>query len=334
MRRTVLAGVAVATVATVLVGGCASRSSAGAGGSTTQPSPPVPAKNDCSDFAAPIRAGSGMATPPAVGGLRAGAHPVSLLKCVQETQDVPGQGQWLVVNTVRSTGPVDGFVDALRAGYAKPPAPAPTEPVACAPIGYLPEWIVLIDADGAAYQIQIPYWGICPVPDPDVLKALAAVPTAVVSTERIRQTTSPGAESSGCTQQFAEMAFVNAQASGATTSRPFFAEPNAGKGIRACYYHLPNGADRVKPAGDYTSTATFTGSQATAIYDGLTNAPIAAAKSCAAPATEYAVLSDSAGGGDWSVVELDGCKLAASNAGSDRQAPAAVVAALAAAKER
>jgi hypothetical protein len=116
---------------------------------------------------------------------------------VEDTRDVAGQGQWLVVDTVRSTGPVDGFVGALRAGYARPGPPEPPDPkgpVACAPIGYAPEWIVLVDGDGAAYQVQIPYWGVCPAPDPDVLKALAAVPTAVVSTDRIWPAPSAGAK--------------------------------------------------------------------------------------------------------------------------------------------
>jgi outer membrane murein-binding lipoprotein Lpp len=333
MRRMVLASVVLATL---LVGGCASKSSgAGAGaspgGASTQPSPPVQAKNDCTDFAASVKSGHTDAAPPADGGLPAGAHPVSLLKCVEDNQDVPGQGQWLVVNTVRSTGSVDGFVSALRAGYSKPAQPTPKGPIACAAVGYTVEWIVLVDADGTAYQIQIPFWGVCPAPDPDVLKALAAVPTTVASTERIRQTTSPGAQSSGCTQQFAEMAFVDAQANGSTTTRPFFAAPNADKAFRACFYHLANDADKSKPAGDYEFSATITGSQGAAIYNGLASAPVATATSCAAPATEYAVLSTTAGSG-WSVVELDGCKLAAPDSGVDRQAPAPVVQALLAAK--
>jgi hypothetical protein len=321
-------------LATLLVGGCASKSSGAGGrpgGATTQPSPPVQAKNDCTDFAASVKSGHIDSAPPAVGGLPADAHPVSLLKCVQDNQDVPGQGQWLVVNTVRSTGSVEGFVSALRAGYSKPAQPTPKGPIGCPAIGYTVQWIVLADADGTAYQIQIPFWGVCPAPDPDVLKALAAVPTTVASTERIRQTTSAGAQSSGCPQQFAEMAFVSAQANAPTTARPFFAAPNADKAFRACFYHLANGADKVKPAGDYESSATLTGSRGAAIYDGLASAPVATAPSCAAPATEYAVLSTTAGSG-WSVVELDGCKLAAPDSGTDRQAPAPVVQALLAAK--
>ena len=334
MRRMILAG---AVVATLLFSGCASKSAgARSGGSpgsaTTQPSAPVPAKNDCSDFTASIKSGQTSSAPPAVGGLPAGAHPVSLLKCVEENQDVPGQGQWQVVDTVRSTGSVDGFVSALRAGYAKPPQPTPKGPIGCPAIGYALQWIVLVDADGTAYQIQIPFWGVCPAPDPDVLKALEAVPTTVASTERIRQTTSPGAQSSGCTQQFAEMAFVNAQSNGPTTTRPFFAAPNAGKAFRACFYHLASDADKIKPAGDYVSSATLTGSQGATIYDGLTSAPMATANSCTAPATDYAVLSNATTGGGWSVIELDGCKLAAPDSGPDRQAPAPVIQALLAAK--
>lgn len=335
MRRMVLASVVSATL---LAGGCASKTAgAGSGGShggvTTQPSPPVRAKNDCSDFAASFKSGRGAGATPAAGGLPAGAHPVSLLKCVQDNEEVPGQGRWQVVDTVRSTGPVDGFVSALRASYTKPAQPAPKGPFGCPAVGYGLQWIVLVDADGTAYQIQIPFWGVCPAPDPDVLKALAAVPTTVASTERIQQTTSAGAQSSGCVQQFAELAFVNAQANGpVAATRPFFTTPNSDKAFRACFYHLANDADKLKPAGDYVSAATLTGSRGATIYDGLMSAPVAAANSCTAPATEYAVLSDTAGGGDWSVVELDGCKLAGPDSGVDRQAPATVIQALLAAK--
>ena len=335
MRRTVLAGVVLATV---LVGGCASRSSGPSSGpgkavpATTQPSAPVKTKNDCTDFAASIASGRIGGSPSAVGGLPADAHPVSLLKCVQDDQNVAGQGEWIVVNTIRSTGSVDGFVSALRAGYVRPPQPTPKAPIACPAIGYTTQWIALVDADGTAYQIQIPFWGVCPAPDPDVLKALAAVQTTVVSTQRIRQTTSAGAQSSGCTQQFAEMAFVNAQSSASGTTRPFFSDPSSGKAFRVCFYRLAGNADKLKPAGDFQSAATITGSQAAAIYDGLMNAPIAAAKACAAPATEYAVLSGNAGAGDWSVVELDGCKLAGPDSGPDRETPAPVLQALLAAK--
>jgi hypothetical protein len=293
----------------------------------------VQTKNDCTDYTSSITSGDFAGSQSAPGVLPADAHPTSLLECTMATQDVPGQGQWQVVNTIRSTGSVDAFVSALRAGYVKPPQPAPKTPSVCPDIGYTQPWIALIDADGEVYRIQIPSWGVCPAPDPDVTKALAAVQTTTVSTERIRQTTSPGAQSSGCAQQFAEMAFVDTQFSGSGTTKPFFSGPNPAKTLRACYYKLAGPYDKVKPAGEFESAATITGSQGTLIHDGLQNAPVATVKACDAPATEYAVLSDGAGGGGWSVVELDGCKLAAPDFGPDRDAPAPVIQALLTAKK-
>ncbi len=335
MRRTVLAGVVMVTL---MASGCASRlvgsdTGPGQGVPTSGPSTSVQTKNDCTNFTSSVKSGNFEGTQSTAGLLPADAHPISLLECVLANQDVPGQGQWQVVNTVRSAGSVDAFVNALRAGYVKPPQPTPEGLIACPAIGYTQQWIALVDADGKAYRIEIPFWGVCPAPDADVMQALAAVKTTIVSTERIRQTVSPGAQSSGCAQQFAEMAFVKAQSSGSATTRPFFSGSNPAKALRACYYKLAGTYDEVKPAGDFESAATITGSQGAAIYDGLMNAPVAAVKTCDAPASEYAVVFGNADGGSWSVVQLDGCKLASPDSGSNRQAPASVIQALLAAKK-
>lgn len=339
MRRTVLAGVGVGVVVSALmVGGCASKPVASGGGPgqaviTSNTFAPVTTKNDCTEYAAQVKSAyTGPA--PKIGRLPASALPVSLLECVQDFQNVPGQGQSEVVNTVRSTGSVDAFVSALRAAYVRPPEPAQQGgSYSCPAIGYTQQWLALIDADGTVYRIEIPFWGVCSAPDRNVTSALAAVKTAVTSTERIRQTISPGAQASGCEQQFAEMAFVGAQVSGSAATRPFFAGQNAGKPFRVCYYKLTGTADKSKPAGDFESAATITGTPATTVYDGLTNAPTAAnAKNCTSPATEYAVLFANDGAGDWSVVELGGCKLAAADSGPDREVPAPVVQVLVAAK--
>jgi hypothetical protein len=173
------AAVTAALLATMTAGGCASRDDVDSGNGHVVPAathlPPVSAKNDCIDFAAAVRANTNQGRYPTPGDLPAQAHPASLLRCVEAPQDIPGQGQWWVVNTVRSTGSVDGFVSALRASYVKAPQPTPHGKIACPAIGYSPEWIALIDADGTAYQIRIPSWGVCGQPDTDVLKALGTV---------------------------------------------------------------------------------------------------------------------------------------------------------------
>ncbi|WP_370350932.1 hypothetical protein [Catenulispora sp. EB89] len=325
-------------MSTLIVSGCASKPVASDGGpgqavTTSNTFAPVKTKNDCTDYVAQITSAANGPSPK-IGLLPASAHPVALLECVQDFQDVPGQGQFSVVNTVRSTGSVDAFVSALRAAYVRPPEPTPQGGnYSCAAIGYAQQWLVLIDADGTAYRIEIPFWGVCPAPDRTVTSALAAVKTKVTSTVRLRQTISQGAQASGCEQQFAEMAFVGAQTNGPASTRPFFAGQNAGKPFRVCYYKLTGTADKQKPAGDFESAATITGAPAATIYDGLTNAATAAnTDSCTSPATEYAVLFTNGGAGDWSVVELGGCKLAASSSGPDREVPAAVMQVLVAAK--
>jgi len=131
------------------------------------------------------------------------------------------------------------------------------------------------------------------------------------------------------------MAFAAAQMNVPATTRPFFPGTNSSKDLRACYYLLLGAVDKhdLKPAGDFQSAVTITGSQAAVIYDGLMNAPVATAKSCDAPATAYAAVFAGAGHGAWSVVELDGCRLAAPESGPDRQVPVAVIQALVAAKK-
>ena len=340
MGRTVLAGVGV-FMAALIAGGCASKpvasgTSPGQGALTTSSlSAPVKAKNDCTEFTTQVESPTYTGSRPTGGRLPDSAHPVSLLQCVQTYQDVPGQGQWEVVNTVRSTGSVDAFVSALRAAYVRPPEPTPQgEKYSCAAVGDVPPWLVLIDADGTAYQISIPFWGVCRAPDRNVTAALQAVPTTIAATERIKQMTSPGAQAGKCDQQFAEMAFVGAQASGSAASRPFFSGPNPDKSFRACYYKLGADADKQKPAGDFETSAMITGTQGAAVYDGLMNAALATGtKTCTAPANEYVVLFGNGGTGDWSVVELDGCMLAAPDGGPDRQIPEPVWEALVAAKK-
>jgi hypothetical protein len=332
---------ATTLTATLLAGGCASRTSPGYTGTAPgrsplngAPSAPMLVANDCADFAATARTAGFGATQSPGGVLPADVHPVSLLKCSLDNQDVPGQGQWLVVTTIRSTGSVDGFVSALRAAYVKAPQPTPKGNFACADVAYVQPWVALVDAAGKAYRVEIPIWGVCPAPDPDVMKALGAVATKTVATERIQQTMSPGAQASGCVQQFAEMAFVDSQSGTSGASRPFFPSTSVpAGGLRVCYYKITGTYDKQKPAGDFEAAATITGSQAAAVYEGLMNAPVATAKTCDAPATEYAVIFDNASGGAWSVVELGGCKLASPDSGADRQAPAAVVQTLLAAKK-
>ncbi|MEY9859820.1 hypothetical protein ABH935_005453 [Catenulispora sp. GAS73] len=122
-------------MATLMASGCAG-TPVGPGAGTGQGVPssgsatPVQTMNDCADFASSVKSGIYEGTQSAAGVLPADAHPISLLECVMANQDVPGQGQWQVVNTVRSTGPVDAFASALRARYVKPPQPTPKGPIA------------------------------------------------------------------------------------------------------------------------------------------------------------------------------------------------------------
>jgi hypothetical protein len=331
-----LAGVLVTVVA--LSSACASGVVKTAPGSDPMRVIPTPvlAKNDCTDVVAASKSPPGLGNLGSGGGvLPADAHPVSLLQCKSELREIPDQGQWSVIDTLRSTGSIDAFVSALRAAYVKPPEAPPTgDRWGCSDVLYVAPPVTLVDADGTAYGVGIPFWGVCPAPDPDVTKALAAVPTTVVSTDLIRQVESPGARASGCAQQFAEMAFVIATQPGSSGSqRPFFSAPDPDKTITACFYTLDNNADRVKPAGTFQSSATITGSQGAVIYDGLMNAPIVTSASCKDPAAEYAAVSSGGSVGQWSVVELTGCKLAASNTGSLRQPAQAVLDALLAARK-
>jgi hypothetical protein len=228
---------------------------------------------------------------------------------------------------------VDAFVSALRAAYVKPPQEAVPGGHGCPAVGYIPQTVTLVDANGTAYSVGIPLWGVCPAPDPDVMKALAAVPTTVVSTDLIKQVESPGAQASGCAQQFAEVAFTATQLQSSGSQRPFFSGYDPDKAITACFYTLDPNPDPVKPSGTFQSSATITGSQGAVVYDGLMNAPVVTSTSCKDPAIEYAVVKPVESASEWGVVELTGCKLATSDVGSLRQPSQAVLDALLAARK-
>jgi hypothetical protein len=336
MRRSVLAGVLVTVVA--LSSACASglnTTAPGTGAGNAGPATtPVPAKNDCTDVVAAYKSSPGLGPAASPGGiLPADAHPVSLLQCKFGIRDIPDQGQWAVIDTVRSTGSIDGFVSALRAAYVKPPQQPAPGGNGCPAVGYIPQTVTLVEPNGTAYNVGIPLWGVCPAPDPDVTKALAALPTAVVSTDLIKQVESPGAQASGCAQEFAEVAFTATQLRSSGTQRPFFSAPDPDKAITACFYTLNPNPDPVKPGGTFQSSATITGSQGALIYDGLMNAPVVTSASCTAPATEYTVIKPVGSESQWGVVELTGCKLAATDTGSLRQPAEAVLDALLAARK-
>jgi hypothetical protein len=106
MRRSVVVGVLVTVVA--LSSACASGldkpapgTSAGNVGPATTP---VLATNDCTDVVAASKASGRLGPPASEGGiLPADAHPASLLQCKFDIRAIPDQGQWAVIDTVRST---------------------------------------------------------------------------------------------------------------------------------------------------------------------------------------------------------------------------------------
>ena len=325
------------------LGGCASRVTAHTGDGSIaappMPTTPVPTTNDCaalkadmSSNEAPSAVVFGYAGAPG-GYLPADFHPVSMVECRTRQEEVPGQGRWAVVDTLRSTGSVDTFVSALRAAMA---GPAPTRPAVCTDDLVMVPWIALVDAKGGAFHVRIPT-DYCDKPDKAVFVALGAVALKVVATDRVVQIQSAAGETAGCEDQWADLAMMNSANPGPTAPPttgapgPFFNIAGTTKNLKVCYYRLKPGYLPEKPMGTFQSGATLSGATSAAVYDGLAASPWA--KPCStAPISFAVVFTDEVKGVVSGVVELDGCRRASPNYGGVRQPTQSVIDALLAAR--
>jgi len=114
--------------------------------------------------------------------------PVSVERCVNSAQTIPGKGLWTTATLQRSTGDLTGLINALRQ-----PAVTHRPGTMCPALAVIPPQVVLISASGQKLIPRLPTNG-CGITDSQVLMALDALRWQPVSVRLI-------APISGATQQ-------------------------------------------------------------------------------------------------------------------------------------
>jgi hypothetical protein len=115
--------------------------------------------------------------------------PVTVERCVNGAQTIPGKGLWQTASLQRADSDLDALISALHqpSGTHKPGT-------ACPALAIIPPQVVLISATGQELIPRLPVSG-CGLIQSRVLAALAALPWHLVSVRLIAQI--PGASSTG-----------------------------------------------------------------------------------------------------------------------------------------
>jgi hypothetical protein len=179
-------------VAGALAAGCASAQTGAAGGHATAPAGPTAS-------ATPVPTVSGgKAGPgePACVGWPSGATstslpvsfvPVSVERCVNGVQTIPGKGLWTTATLQRSDSDLTGLINALR----QPPATHRPGSV-CPALAVVPPEVLLIGANGQKLIPRLPATG-CGVTQSQVLVALNTLRWQPVSVRLIAKIPGPAA---------------------------------------------------------------------------------------------------------------------------------------------
>jgi hypothetical protein len=114
--------------------------------------------------------------------------PVSVERCVNSAQTIPGKGLWTTATLQRSTGDLTALINALRQ-----PAVTRQPGTVCPALAVIPPQVVLISATGQKLIPRLPTDG-CGITDSQVLVALDALRWQPVSVRLIAQI--PGATKS------------------------------------------------------------------------------------------------------------------------------------------
>ena len=107
--------------------------------------------------------------------------PVSVERCVNSAQTIPGKGLWTTATLQRSTGDLTGLIDALRQ-----PSATRRPGTMCPALAVIPPQVVLISATGQKLIPRLPTDG-CGITDSQVLVALDALRWQPVSVRLIAQ---------------------------------------------------------------------------------------------------------------------------------------------------
>lgn len=246
--------------------------------------------------------------------------PTSAVLCQTRSDKRADGGEDIVAVEDKATD-ITALVHALR---------LPSQPLtdgACLADLPLVAWFALLDAEGRWVRPGVPS-DACGKIRIEVRDAVAGLRLTPVSKRAIREVVSAEANAAGCTQQWADMVWVETRSGGPWEDFTSDWLGNGGQ-TRLCRYRVPESEQRSgKPTGDFERGGLLTDTRWAKIRESIRKAvPV---RDCTTPAGRFAVLRRADDSGGIVYVELDGCRrvMVAPNSGrpSLTQADAALVA--------
>ncbi len=220
-------------------------------------------------------------------------QPVAVVICGQRIERRPGGGEDLLAVEERA-GDVTALVGALRLPSAERTDGFCTMEQVTVP------WFALLDEQGRWIRPGVPA-DPCGKPRPEVRAAFDRLSLERVSSRVQRQVETDQAAKAGCSQTYADMAWV-AGVHGMSGGKADI--PGAEATVRRCVYRVPESErGSPKPAGDFQSGGPLPAGEWAAVRTELAGAGPAAG--CTTPSSRFAVLHGPAG---QIYVEADGCR--------------------------
>jgi hypothetical protein len=262
---------------------------------------------------------------PALTPLPADAVLVAASRCLYETQQFPGDGEWMMRIEQTAESGLAALAAALRL-----PSQTSDGSEACDLIKYGPVIITVTDGRGRQLHPEVPETA-CGAPLPAAVDAITALPWTTVATTKARQTRSELEVSSGCSGGYKPViALIAAENLGTEVAKTAIdATPRP---LSVCRYALdPDPANVISldngPAlkmGVLVSASTLDSAGAGKLLAEVAAAP--RASPCSQPQSPFAVVHPTDGSAPWIYVELGGCNRALNDVNNSlRQLDASVV---------
>jgi hypothetical protein len=241
--------------------------------------------------------------------LPADAVLVAATRCRYETQQFPGDGEWMMRIEQRAESGLDALATALRL-----PAEKPDGSQACDLIRYGPIIITVTDDRGRQLHPKVPETA-CGAPLLAAVDAINALRWSTVATTKVSQARSELEVSSGCSGGYKPViALLGAENLGTEeTKTAIDATPRP---LTVCRYALdPDPANVISldngPAlkmGVLVSASTLDAAGGGKLLAEVAAAP--RASPCSQPQSPFAVVHPTDGSAPWIYVELGGCNRA------------------------
>lgn len=298
------AGPAPALIAAaLLLAGCGTVSAAaGSSPSTAGPSASAPSGSVSAACPGPDALGRAPGEPDAQP-LPAGIEASAVVVCRTQSRSYAGEGTWTVLVEQRATTGLQPLVTALHAA-SEPRGDGP-----CTLELVVVDWFAVVDASGRWWHPAIPQTS-CGKPQPAVVAALGSLDLETVSETRLHQDLTPEqqvvedrAAALGCESRFKDMIRIEDDEPATPQGRGGRVLQGPAPTVTVCRYDAGADAEGT-PMLSFVSGERRTGSAASRLVDDLEAGP--AVRACSAAHQEVVGLFTP--GGDWVLVETDGCR--------------------------